>query len=555
MKGLSLGRIGIFVGSIIAIAVLIFFSNPQANSQRPNPLPQDPFIQVYFNHNAAKGADYTDPYRNIKRPGDNLEQIILDTINNAQQSIDVAVQELRLPLIAQSLVKKQQAGVKVRVILENRYNQPIFTGSNDDAIDENQRERDRREDYIAFVDLNEDGQLSPEEMNQRDAITILRKGQVPLIDDTEDGSKGTGLMHHKFLVTDGKTVLVTSANFTLSDQHGDYTRPETKGNANNLLVIQSPELAQLFTEEFNEMWGDGVGGQKDSQFGVDKTIRPAKTFSVGKTKVSVKFSPDSRTVDWSDTSNGLIAQTLSQANQSVNLALFVLSEQRLADELQTKHQKGVEIKVLIDPEFAYRPYSEGLDLLGIKITQNCRTEPNNRPWSNPIQTVGIPNLPKGDKLHHKVGIVDDHLVITGSHNWSDAANRLNDETVLILDNPVITAHYQREFEQLYNQATLGVPDFVQAAIAKEKQTCGTKSINPVQASSPVSTPPANSSQLVNVNTASKEKLESLPGVGSKLADRIIAARQERPFSSLEDLKRVSGIGESKLQKLTGKVTW
>lgn len=555
MKGLNFSRVGVFVGAIIAIAVLIFFASPKANSQRPNPLPQDPFIQVYFNHNAAKGADYTDPYRNIKRSGDNLEQIILDTINNAQNSIDLAVQEFRLPLIAQALVKKQQAGVNIRVILENRYNQPISAASSSNATDDNERERDRREDYIAFVDLNQDGQLSAEEMNERDAITILKNGQIPVIDDTEDGSKGTGLMHHKFLVADGKTVIVTSANFTLSDQHGDYTQPETRGNANNLLVIQSPELAQVFIEEFNEMWGDGVGGQKDSHFGVDKNIRPAKTISIGRTQVSVKFSPDSRTVDWPDTSNGLIAQTLTQANQSVNLALFVLSEQRLADELQTKHQKGVEIKALIDPEFAYRPYSEGLDMLGVEISQNCRTESNNRPWSNPVQTVGIPNLPKGDKLHHKFGIVDNHLVITGSHNWSDAANRLNDETVLVLDNPVITAHYQREFKQLYNQATLGIPDFVQTAIAKEKKNCGTRSINPVQASNPISTPSVSSSQLINVNTASKEALESLPGVGSKLADRIIAARQEKPFSSLEDLKRVSGIGESKLQKLTGKVTW
>ncbi|MEB3312047.1 MAG: DUF655 domain-containing protein [Snowella sp.] len=555
MKGFKLGRIGIFVGVIIAIAVLIVWISPKANSQRPNPLPQDPAIQVYFNHNLAKDADYTDPYRNIKRAGDNLEQIILDTLDKAESTIDLAVQELRLPLIAQALVKKQQAGVKVRIILENLYNQPIATGSTAAGTDDNERTRDRREDYLAFVDLNQDGQLSLEEMQQRDAITILRNSQIPVIDDTEDGSKGTGLMHHKFLVVDGKTVIVTSANFTLSDQHGDYTRPDTRGNANNLLILQSPELAQYFTEEFNFMWGDGADGQKDSRFGINKPFRPTKTVTIGQTQVSVKFSPDSRKVDWSDTSNGLIAQTLSQAHQSVNLALFVLSEQGLADALQAQHQNGVAVKALIDPEFAYRPYSEGLDLLGVELTQNCRAELNNRPWSNPVQTVGIPNLPKGDKLHHKVGIIDNHLVIAGSHNWSDAANRLNDETVLILDNPVITAHYQREFDQLYQQATLGIPDFVQAAIAKEKQTCGARSINSAQPSSPVLSPSASSNPLINMNTASKDELESLPGVGSKLADRIIAARQEKPFTSLADLKRVSGIGDSKLQKLTGKVTW
>ena len=470
-------------------------------------------------------------------------------------SVDLAVQELRLPLVAQTLAKKQKTGVKVRVILENIYHQSISNSSDIKTDKKNEREQSRREDYIAFVDLNHDGRLSEEEMNQRDAITILNNAQVPIIDDTEDGSKGSGLMHHKFIIIDGKTVIVTSANFTLSDQHGDYTRSKTRGNANNLLVIQSSELANYFTEEFNLMWGDGVGGNKDSLFGINKPFRETKTLAIGKTKVSLKFSPDRNKINWFDTTNGLIAQTLSQAQKSVSLALFVLSEQQLADLLENQQKKGVNIKALIDPEFAYRSYSEGLDFLGVEVTQKCRAEANNNPWSVPLKTVGVPNLPNGDKLHHKMGIVDHNLVITGSHNWSDAANRLNDETLLILNNPVINAHYQREFEQLYKNANLGVPEFVQKAIAQEKQKCAVHSPQPVPVPSPVSNSTVSPSQLINLNTATKEELDSLPGVGPKLSDRILQARQEKPFTSLEDLKRVSGIGESKLRKLAGKVTW
>ena len=541
---------------LIILAIAILFSACQAIGQRANTLPQDPLIQTYFNHNQK--ANYTDPYRQIKREGDNLEKIIIDTINSAQVSVDLAVQELRLPLVAQALVKKQKTGVKVRVILENLYNQPI-TNKLAEKDKKNRRSRSRQADYIAFVDLDNDGRLSEEEMNQRDAITILNNARTPMIDDTEDGSRGTGLMHHKFMVIDEKTVLVTSANFTLSDQHGDYTRSETRGNANNLLVIQSSELAQYFTAEFNLMWGDGVGGKKDSLFGTNKPFREARTFAIGKTQVSVKFSPDNNKIIWFDTSNGLIAQTLSQAQKSVSLALFVWSEQQLADLLENQQKKGVTIKALIDPEFAFRPYSEGLDLLGVEVTQECRAEANNNPWSVPLKTVGIPNLPKGDKLHHKMGIVDQNLVITGSHNWSNAANRLNDETLLVLNNPVINAHYQREFEQLYQNANLGVPEFVQKAIAQEKQKCAVKSTQSVPVPSPVSSQISSQttspSQLINLNTATKEELDSLPGVGPKLSDRILQARQEKPFTSLEDLKRVSGIGESKLQKLAGKVTW
>ena len=538
---------------LIILTIAILFSACQTIGQRLNSLPQDPLIQVYFNHNPK--ANYTDPYRQIKREGDNLEKIIIETINSAQMTVDLAVQELRLPLVAQALAKKQQTGIKVRVILENTYHHPISNSSDIKTDKNNKREQSRREDYIAFVDLNHDGRLSEEEMNQRDAITILNNAQIPIIDDTEDGSKGSGLMHHKFIVIDGKTIIVTSANFTLSDQHGDYTRSKTRGNANNLLVIQSSELAHYFTEEFNLMWGDGIGGNKDSLFGINKPFRETKTVAIGKTKVSLKFSPDRNKINWFDTTNGLIAQTLSQAQKSVSLALFVLSEQQLGDLLENQQKKGVNIKALIDPEFAYRSYSEGLDLLGVEVTQKCRAEANNNPWSVPLKTVGVPNLPNGDKLHHKMGIVDHNLVITGSHNWSDAANRLNDETLLILNNPVINAHYQREFEQLYKNAKLGVPEFVQKTIAQERQKCAVQSTQPVPVPSPVANQTVSPSPLINLNTATKEELDSLPGVGPKLSDRILQARQEKPFTSLEDLKRVSGIGESKLRKLAGKVTW
>ncbi len=62
-------------------------------------------------------------------------------------------------------------------------------------------------------------------------------------------------------------------------------------------------------------------------------------------------------------------------------------------------------------------------------------------------------------------------------------------------------------------------------------------------------------KLVNLNIASAEELETLPGIGGKLAERIIAYRTENgPFETVEDLANVSGIGEAKLADLEGYVT-
>ena len=55
---------------------------------------------------------------------------------------------------------------------------------------------------------------------------------------------------------------------------------------------------------------------------------------------------------------------------------------------------------------------------------------------------------------------------------------------------------------------------------------------------------------VSLNSASERELDRLPGIGPALAERIVAAR---PFSSVEDLLNVSGIGAATLEKLRPRV--
>jgi comEA protein len=56
--------------------------------------------------------------------------------------------------------------------------------------------------------------------------------------------------------------------------------------------------------------------------------------------------------------------------------------------------------------------------------------------------------------------------------------------------------------------------------------------------------------IVNVNTASREELMALPGIGAVTAERIIAFRDDSSrFRSIDDLKKVKGISKRKLEKL------
>ena len=406
-------------------------------------LPQDPLIQTYMNHNEA--AEYTELDRPITRSGDNLEQIIIDGINSAQTTLQIAIQEFRLPRIAQALADRARAGVKISVILENQYSTPYssFTPAQISALPK--RDRQRYDDNKAIMDVNQDGTLSLDEMQTRDALLVIDRAGISRIDDR---SGTAGLMHHKFMIIDGKNTIVTSANWTPSDIHGDIMNPSTRGNANNLVKINSTDVASAFQTEFNLMW-------EKKQFKRKKGDRPTQTFTIGRSTVQLHFSPTAKRSDWNTSSNGVIAETLTTAKTSIDLALFVFSDVKLSAKLAPLTKKPIAIRGLFDPGFMTRPYSKSLDMLGLTVP--CQGK-NSNPWNPPAQSVGVPKLPPGDLLHHKFAIVDRSRVILGSHNWTSAANHTNDETLLILTNPQVAAHYQQEFDRLSKTAKLGVDE-------------------------------------------------------------------------------------------------
>jgi competence protein ComEA len=82
------------------------------------------------------------------------------------------------------------------------------------------------------------------------------------------------------------------------------------------------------------------------------------------------------------------------------------------------------------------------------------------------------------------------------------------------------------------------------AAAAQQKSPGTKSSSAAAPTTPV-----------NINTATQEQLEALPGLGPKVAQRIIEYRQKNGnFKKVEDLMNVKGIGEKSFLKLKPSLT-
>jgi phosphatidylserine/phosphatidylglycerophosphate/cardiolipin synthase-like enzyme len=469
--------------SVFVLVSFVQFDNNQENAKihldflkfdnaTAQTLSQNSKIKAYFNYNS--NSTYTDPYRQISRKGDNLEKIIIDQIASATQSIDLAVEEVNLPGIAQALAERYKAGIQVRWITEHDYVKPWGTLTTDKVADLDPDDQDLWAEWDELIDLDKDGNLSPDEVDAREIYTIFNNNGIPWIDDTADGSKGSDLMHHKFIVIDGQKVITGSVNFTLSGIHGDFDEPNSFGNAEHLVVIDSPDLANLYTQEFNLMWGDGPGGQTNSQFGLKKPDRGTQTIQVGDAQVQIHFSPSSAGVPYSQTSGGMVATALSQAQKSIDLAQFVFSDQNLTNLLGRLYQEqNIQLRGVFHQTFATQKYSSTLDMWGLKLADSqCKLYPELYPWPKPAIQIGIPRLGQTDKLHHKFAILDQETVITGSQNWSNAGNRENDENVLVIRSPIVAAQFTQEMERLLQSTTFGPPSSLQQQAADTQNRCG-----------------------------------------------------------------------------------
>lgn len=450
-------------------------------------------IKTYFNHQVNSPAVQA-----------NLENEIINVINSANQTLYMAVYDLDLPGIANAMVAAKSRGVDVRFITD--------------------------EDNIGAENT--------------EALTILNDGGVPWVDDTENGSSGSKIQHNKFIIVDGATVLSGSTNFSQSGIHGDLDSSgnlTNSGNDNHIVVIESTQLASVFSNQFNVMWGDGPGGAQDSLFGLGKPDHSLETVYTtnDNIRIDIQFTPQSSTV-YAGSSLDNIEGYVQSAQNRIHMAQFVISAQDVADEMELRHDAGVEVQGIGDSSFFSRYYSEFMDMSGIaKLNNNDEYEtdsftgaPNNV-WDNPAD-VRIASMDGGDKWHHKYVIIDD-LVITGSHNISGAAAFGNDENVVVIHD-VETAtefegHFSRAFCEAGNEPECDTPAPTYEGGTWEGITFTAQEVGVV---------------MDIVNNATLTQLDIDAAMNKRAAENIIA---DRPIDNMEQLEAVSYVGSAAMQDL------
>ncbi len=240
------------------------------------------------------------------------------------------------------------------------------------------------------------------------SIRRLRRAGISVPED-----KRRALMHNKFIVIDGRVVWTGSLNFT---SNGVYC------NDNHVVRMESPRLAANYLAEMDEMYVDRL-------FGPDSPENtPHNTLQIGGIQVENYFAPETEL-------SPTIARTLVRAQDEILFLAFSFTDDVIGEALLGRADAGVSVRGVFertgaDTAFSYYPIMAILKRPNIQVLLD-----------------GNPNV-----MHHKMIIIDRKTVLFGSFNFSESANRSNDENIVIVYDPTFASYFVEEFEAVWAAA-------------------------------------------------------------------------------------------------------
>lgn len=247
--------------------------------------------------------------------------------------------------------------------------------------------------------------LESDEDEGHGQFALMREAGIEVRDDAR-----SGLMHNKFWVFDGQFVWTGSTNITVN---GTFL------NNNNVITIGNPEVAAIYEREFMEMWAGSFGIRSDSTIDQQSVI-------VDSTPIQIFFGAEDDVASY-------LTTLIHSASSQIHFMAFSFTHDEMGTAIRDRAASGVNVAGIFELRGSETSYSElpALYCASIPVRQDGNTH----------------------TFHHKVIIIDNYIVVTGSFNFSDNANSTNDENVIIIANADIAALFQQEFDRRWLEGT------------------------------------------------------------------------------------------------------
>lgn len=301
---------------------------------------------------------------------DDLKSVIIDFIDGAGSRLEIAVQELEDEDIARAIIAARRRKVQVWLVIEADY---------------------LRAKRLQAEPFEPGGEHEP---NRRVHNAILR-ANIQLRTDFNPA-----IFHQKFIVRDRASVLTGSTNFTPTGVGAD---PRRGGNLNHIVIVHDAKVAAIYGREFKEI--------RQGRFGrLNEGHDPAPPdVTVSGVPLRVAFAPDHNP-------EMEIMKQMLKAQRRIDFAIFTFAQSSgIDDAMIALTRRGLPVRGALD------------------------AQAGNQKWAatRPVKNAGaelflVRSSSQVNKLHHKLMVIDEQVIVAGSFNYTGPATRLNDENIIVI---------------------------------------------------------------------------------------------------------------------------
>lgn len=293
-------------------------------------------------------------------------------IDNTKSTLDIAIYGYdNNPQITAALMNAKQRGVRIRFVYDSTFN--------------SQNNHYKDNEIIANIS---DSHIS---------------------DISTSANLSNMIMHNKFLISDSKKVYTGSMNISSSGL-SDF-------DVNNIVIIESERISELFTKEFEQMLNGKFHKMKTS-------VTADNRFITDDGEIEVYFSP-------MDNSVQKMSDLINNAKEYIYIPTFLITHRQISNALVLAKRRGVDVRVIMDANGAATSHTKIKELRDSGIL---------------LKTENY-----AGKLHAKSIIIDDKYIITGSMNFSYSGADKNDENVLIIKDEKLAKAYKQFFLYLWTK--------------------------------------------------------------------------------------------------------
>ena len=241
--------------------------------------------------------------------------------------------------------------------------------------------------------------LGSNEPNRTILAAVLRSN----IDIKSDYN--TRIFHQKFIIRDRDSVLTGSTNFTPSGTHE---------NLNHVVIVHDEDVARVYAREFREIQRGHFGKHNEGH------DRAPEDVVVTDVPIRVLFAPDHHP-------EMEIMKQMMKARRRIDFAIFTFARSSGIDDTMLR---------LRDIDMPIRGVFDGA-----QGAQSWAAIPALQAAGCELWGVAAGNGVR--RLHHKLMVLDDEVVIAGSFNYTKPANAVNDENIIILGDLDSQSQVQR----------------------------------------------------------------------------------------------------------------